>query len=202
MNLFHQNDPAENLLPKDGMVNYHSNLMSSTTADHYFDSLLRNIDWKNDEIVIFGKRVVTKRKVAWYGDDQLEYTYAKITKKALPWTRELIELKELIQQSTGEYFNTCLLNLYHNGSEGMGWHSDDEKELKNDCAIASISLGADRTFNFKHKDTKEMVSILLQNGSLLLMRGETQKNWKHCLPPRKLITQPRINLTFRTILPG
>ena len=143
--------------------------------------------------------IVTKRKVAWYGDKPFKYTYSKTTKSALPWTKELLELKDIIEKKTGETFNSCLLNLYHNGEEGMAWHSDGEKDLKKNGAIGSLSFGTDRKFTFKHKATKQIVSILLEKGSLLVMKGTTQTNWLHRLPPTKKIKDPRINLTFRTI---
>jgi alkylated DNA repair dioxygenase AlkB len=201
MDLFNlQLDPAKNLLPNDGIVNYFGKLMDKPKADHYFDALLHSIDWKNDQAVIFGKLIITKRKVAWYGDIPFEYTYSNITKKALPWTAELKELKSLIEEKTGEQFNSCLLNLYHDGEEGMAWHSDAEKDLKKNGAIGSLSFGADRKFAFKHKKTNETVSIILEHGSLLLMKDTTQSNWLHRLPPSKLIKNPRINLTFRTII--
>ena len=137
--------------------------------------------------------------MAWYGDTDFEYTYSKITKRALPWTAELVALKKIIEKKTGEKFNSCLLNLYHNGDEGMAWHSDAEKVLKKNGAIASLSLGAERKFTFKHKETKETISLILENGSLLVMKGSTQTSWLHRLPPTKLISKPRINLTFRSI---
>ena len=148
---------------------------------------------------LFGKRIVTKRKVAWYGSRPFEYTYSNNTKKALQWTKGLLELKELVEKHTKETYNTCLLNLYHNGEEGMGWHSDDEKELKPDGAIASLSFGAQRKFVFKHKSTKIKVDLVLDHGSLLVMKGSTQKYWQHRLPPTKKVHKPRINLTFRSI---
>jgi len=188
-----------NLLPKDGIVVYYKNLLTSHEANQYFDCLLKTIEWKNDQALIYGKLIITKRKVAWYGDTDFEYTYSKTTKRALPWTTELIELKKMTEELTGEKFNSCLLNLYHNGDEGMTWHSDAEKVLKKNGAIASLSLGAERKFSFKHKETKETLSLILENGSLLLMKGSTQTYWLHRLPPTKLISTPRINLTFRSI---
>jgi len=161
--------------------------------------LLNTIEWKSDEAIIFGKRIVTKRKVAWYGDHPFEYTYSNNTKKALPWTPALLELKLLAEQKSGEKFNSCLLNLYHSGEEGMAWHSDAEKDLKKDGAIASISFGAQRNFCFKHKLSQETVAVLLEHGSLLVMKGTTQSNWLHRLPPAKRIKTARVNLTFRTI---
>ena len=200
MDLF-DNSPVEtkNILPKDGMVNYYGKLLDKKEADHYFEKLISTIQWKNDEAIIFGKKIITKRKVAWYGEKPFEYTYSKTTKSALPWTQELLELKSRIEQETGDTFNSCLLNLYHTGEEGMAWHSDGEADLKKNGSIASLSFGAERKFSFKHKRTKETVSLLLQHGSLLMMKGTTQQNWLHRLPPAKLIIKPRINLTFRTI---
>ena len=192
-------DENENLLPKDGIVNYYGQMMPQQEADFYLKTLLENIIWKNDEIVIFGKTIITKRKVAWYGDTNFNYTYSKVTKEALIWTPELLALKMLIEEKSGETYNSCLLNLYHNGSEGMGWHSDAEKELKKNAAIASVSFGAERKFIFKHKDSKETVSQILAHGSVLVMKDVTQSHWLHRLPPTTRITTPRVNLTFRTI---
>ncbi len=200
MDLFNNEiDSLTNLLPQDGIVNYYKNLLTLNEANSYFDSLLHSIEWKNDQAFIYGKLIITKRKVAWYGDTDFEYTYSKITKRALPWTAELVELKKITEELTGEKFNSCLLNLYHNGDEGMAWHSDAEKVLKKNGAIASLSLGAERKFSFKHKETKETISLILENGSLLVMKGSTQTSWLHRLPPTKLISKPRINLTFRLI---
>lgn len=190
----------KNWLPKDGTVNYYGKIMPYDQATSYYNWLLEHIQWKNDEAVIFGKHIVTKRKVAWYGDKPFEYTYSNKTKRALPWTKELLALKILCEEKTGESFNSCLLNLYHNGDEGMAWHSDGETDLKKDGAIASLSLGAERKFAFKHKKSKETVSLMLENGSLLVMKDETQTHWLHRLPPTKTIQNPRVNLTFRTII--
>src|SRR3989338_5896510 len=126
MNLF-SNGTVENKLPKDGTVFYYGILMSIQQADHYLERLLNTIEWKNDEAVIFGKHIITKRKVAWYGNDSYSYTYSNTTKTALPWTQELMELKQLAEATTGATYNSCLLNLYHDGSEGMAWHSDFNK---------------------------------------------------------------------------
>jgi len=189
-----------NLLPSDGTVNYYGKLWSKKDADHYLDRLLQTITWRNDEAVILGKHIITKRKVAWYGDTDFNYTYSSVTKKALPWTTELLELKNTIEERTGEQFNSCLLNLYHSGEEGMAWHSDAEKALKKNGAIASVSFGAERKFSFKHKQTKATVSLVLAHGSLLIMKDTTQTNWLHRLPPTKLIHKPRVNLTFRSIV--
>jgi|TARA_B110000259_G_scaffold15497_1_gene16238 alkylated DNA repair dioxygenase AlkB len=198
MDLFNPN-PTSSILPFDGEVNYYGKILSQEKAQYYFNQLLNTIDWTNDKAILFGKLIITKRKVAWYGDKPFDYTYSKTTKSALPWTKELLEVKEIIENKTGETFNSCLLNLYHTGEEGMGWHSDGEKDLKKNGAIASLSLGAERKFAFKHKATQQTISVLLEKGSLLEMKGITQENWLHRLPPTKKIKIPRINLTFRTI---
>ena len=201
MDLFNfENNQTINLLPKDGTVNYYGKIFSLAESNAYYQCLIHNIEWKNDEAVIFGKVIQTKRKVAWYGDSPFEYTYSKRTKQALAWTAELLQIKKVIEQHSGETYNSCLLNLYHSGDEGMAWHSDAEKDLKQHGAIGSLSFGAERKFMFKHKETKETVSVVLQHGSLLVMKGTTQSHWLHRLPPTKLVLKPRINLTFRTIV--
>ena len=193
-------DPHRNLLPQDGTVNYYGKILEEEKAHQFYSQLLNEIEWRNDEAVIFGKKIITKRKVAWYGDENFEYTYSNSTKKALKWTPELLELKKLTEEITGEQFNSCLLNLYHDGNEGMAYHSDGEKDLKKNGAIASLSFGAERKFSFKHKFTKEKVELVLANGSLLVMKDQTQSFWLHRLPPTKKIFTPRINLTFRMIM--
>jgi alkylated DNA repair dioxygenase AlkB len=201
MNLFEISfDSSINLLPYDGTVNYYGCILKKEAANLYYNNLLETIDWKNDEAIIFGKKYITKRKVAWYGDLPFEYAYSNITKKALIWTKELLELKKIVEQESGEKYNSCLLNLYHNGDEGMAWHSDAEKDLKKNGAIGSLSFGAERKFSFKHKEKKETISVLLEHGSLLVMKHQTQSFWLHRLPPTKKIFQPRVNLTFRTII--
>ena len=199
MDLFDQ-DRISNLLHKDGTVNYYRNVLTHDEANRYFDLLLQNILWRNDEAVIFGKHIVAKRKVAWYGDSDYLYTYSNTTKQALTWTKELSDLKQRVEDVTGTKFNSCLLNLYHNGDEGIAWHSDDEKPLGENSIIASLSFGAERKFSFKHKHTKQTISVVLEHGSLLIMKDATQTNWLHSLPKSKKITRPRINLTFRTIV--
>jgi len=185
----------KNLLPNDGIVNYYGPVIPDT--QRIFDSLLNSIDWKNDEVMMFGKRIVTKRKTAWYGDADLAYTYSKITRTALPWTPEILELKKIVEDLSSETYNSCLLNLYHDGSEGMGWHSDDEREIVSRSAIASLSFGSERRFLLKHKISKETISLVLENGSLLVMKGEVQEHWWHSVPKSVKVAEPRINLTFR-----
>lgn len=199
MDLFSANQPA-NLLPYDGEVVYYGQVFPQQEEQRLLQELLNSISWKNDEAVIFGKHIVTKRKVAWYGDAEYAYTYSNITKQALLWTDELMKLKQLVERITGTEFNSCLLNLYHDGDEGMSWHSDDEKSLGKNTTIASLSFGAERKFAFKHKGTKQTVSLVLESGSLLVMKGTTQTHWLHRLPKTTKVTRPRVNLTFRTML--
>ncbi len=190
----------ENILPYQGKVQYFGKIYTKKEADFFYENLLNSIEWKNDEAIIFGKHIVTKRKVAWYGEKEFEYAYSNITKKALIWNNILLNIKAKVEDITDETYNSCLLNLYHNGTETMAWHSDGEKDLKENGAIASVTFGAERQFSFKHKITKEKVSLLLLHGSLLVMKEETQKFWLHRLPPTNKIKTPRINLTFRTII--
>lgn len=199
MNLFNQN-PNQNLLPYDGEVTYYAGVFDIEQAQLYHDILLSQLSWESDVVHMFGKRIVTKRKVAWYGDKPYQYTYSKSTKTALPWTAELEQIKSKIEQLSGHSYNSCLANLYHSGEEGMGWHTDAEKEIVPQSAIASVSFGAERKFAFKHKESKETVSVMLQRGSLLVMKGATQTHWQHRLPPTKKVLSARVNLTFRSIV--
>ncbi|HSF00823.1 MAG TPA: alpha-ketoglutarate-dependent dioxygenase AlkB [Nitrososphaeraceae archaeon] len=198
--LYNQDRIISNILPKDGTVNYYGKILTLKEANQYLDLLLQNILWQNDEAVIFGKHIITKRKTAWYGNSDYLYTYSNTTKQALAWTRELSDLKQIVEKKVETKFNSCLLNLYHDGNEGVGWHSDDEKSLGKNAIIASLSFGAERKFSFKHKQTKKTVSLVLEHGSLLVMKDVTQANWLHSLPKSKKITRPRISLTFRTIV--
>nr|AWJ66335.1 DNA repair system specific for alkylated DNA [uncultured bacterium] len=197
MDLFNTEPGTANLLPYDGKVHYYGKILNHQKTQHYLDRLLETIPWQNDEAFIFGKHFVTKRKVAWYGDDNYSYTYSNATKQALAWTPELLELKSLAEKITKTTYNSCLLNLYHDGDEGMAYHSDDEKALGKNTTIASMSFGAERKFLFKHKTTKDKIEVFLEAGSLLVMKENTQQHWMHRLPPTKKVKRPRVNLTFR-----
>jgi alkylated DNA repair dioxygenase AlkB len=186
-----------NLLPADGCVEYLPGFLSPQSSENYFRAFEQSIAWQADQVKIYGKVHTLKRKIAWYGDAEYAYRYSQSTKTARPWTEELLKLKTQLEAFTGESFNSCLLNYYHDGNDCMGWHCDNEKMMQTGATIASISLGAERIFKFKHKHTKEICSILLEQGSLLLMKGETQQHWKHSLPASKKVSAPRINLTFR-----
>ncbi len=184
-----------NLLPAHGIARNHGPILNR--ADHFFTRLMDEIPWQHDIVKMFGKTITTARKVAWYGDPALSYTYSGTTKHPLLWTDLLTELKLLTEQATQLDFNSCLLNLYHNGSEGMSWHRDNESTIRKDSPIACLSFGAERRFHFKHIQTKERITTTLEHGSLLLMEGTIQSHWMHCLPKMAAIKTPRISLTFR-----
>jgi len=186
-----------NIIAQDGIALYHEKVLTDEQIKPLYDKLLNNINWENERVVMFGKEIITKRKVAFYSDPLIAYTYSSKTKIGLPWKDPLIILKNIVESLTKQTYNACLLNLYHNGEEAMGWHSDNEKEIIANSSIASLSIGASRKFSFKHKVTKETISIQLGNGSLLEMKGTIQSHWLHTLPKSKKITESRINLTFR-----
>ncbi len=187
----------ENLLPKDGIAIYHGVVFNEKEATQICKDLFETIPWKQDEVVMFGKKIMTKRKVAWFADAGISYTYAGVKKSGLQWTKALLGIKQKVEAITGAKYNACLLNLYHEGEEGMGWHRDNEKEIVAESSIASMSLGAVRKFAFKHATSNERLDIELVNGSLLDMKGPIQQHWYHSLPKTKRIKQMRINLTFR-----
>lgn len=193
-------ETERNLLPEDGTAIYYGPILPTKEAMRHCAVLLKGTSWKSDDIIIFGKRFVTTRQVAWYGDAPYNYRYSGGNKTALKWTEELLALKMVVENYLQKKFNSCLLNLYHNGNEGLGWHSDDETMLGKNPTIASLSLGVERKFSFRHKGTGQIISLFLENGSLLVMQGSTQIHWQHCLPKSKKIACPRINLTFRTIV--
>jgi alkylated DNA repair dioxygenase AlkB len=185
------------IINQDGIATYFGPVISMEENEYLFNQLLENIEWKNEVGIMFGKEFITKRKVAFYADNAIEYTYSSKTKKGIMWSPVLLKLKTLVESYTNAKYNACLLNLYHNGEESMGWHSDDEKEIVTDSSIASLSIGVARRFSFKHKVTKEKIDCLLESGSLIEMKGMIQKNWWHALPKSKKVIEPRINLTFR-----
>jgi alkylated DNA repair dioxygenase AlkB len=187
----------ENLLPKDGIAIYHGVVFDEQEANGICKELFNAIPWKQDEVLMFGKKIITKRKVAWYADAGITYTYAGVKKSGLEWTSALIGIKQKVEGLTGAKYNACLLNLYHEGEEGMGWHQDNEKEMIAGSSIASLSFGAVRKFAFKHAKTNERLDIDLAHGSLLDMKGDIQQHWYHSLPKTKRVKQMRINLTFR-----
>ena len=190
---------GRNLLPRDGHVEYFGRIFAARDADWLTVQLLKGVEWRHDKACFFGKSIVTKRKVAWYADQPYEYTYSGTTKTALAWTELLLQINRKVSDICQTSFNSCLLNLYHSGEEGMAWHSDAEKDLRRNGVIASVSFGAERKFQFKHRKTKNFVAVQLEHGSLLVMKGATQSHWLHCLPKAAHIKTFRMNLTFRQI---
>ncbi|MFK7849688.1 MAG: alpha-ketoglutarate-dependent dioxygenase AlkB [Akkermansiaceae bacterium] len=199
MDLF-EDDTKANILPYDGEAQYFGLIFDERQSAVLTEGLLKQVAWEHDETHMFGKRIVTARKVAWFADGGITYAYSGSVKNPQEWTDGILIIKKQAEALTGEIYNSCLLNLYHNGGEGMGWHSDDEKCIEVGSSIASVSFGAERKFSFKHKRTKETAHIVLENGSLLEMRKETQRYWIHQLPKTKRVDQLRINLTFRKIV--
>ncbi|MCC5816110.1 MAG: alpha-ketoglutarate-dependent dioxygenase AlkB [Leptospira sp.] len=192
--------PSENLLPFDGIANYLGVVMSQEILTQYLKIMTDSLPWQQDEVVIYGKKILTQRKVVWFSDHQKPYGYSRTSKLPTFWTKEVIALKEIVEKHSGVSFNSCLANYYHSGEEGMSWHSDDESSLVPQGCIASLSLGAERRFDFKHKKNRTKISINLEPGSLLLMSGEIQTHWLHALPKTKKVKSPRINLTFRNMV--
>jgi len=190
-------DPKANILPHDGLAFYDPEGLPRGESGRLFERLKKEIPWRHDEVTMFGKTIVTAREVAWFGDSGLNYTYSGKTKSPLPWNALLTELKGIVAKKTGHLFNSCLLNLYHDGSEGMGWHRDNESSIIRDSPIACLSLGAQRRFHFKHVATKERITIELEHGSMLVMAGETQRHWLHSVPKSTRVVDPRVSLTFR-----
>ncbi|APB99521.1 alpha-ketoglutarate-dependent dioxygenase AlkB family protein [Polynucleobacter asymbioticus] len=190
---------ATNLLPKEGLVNYYPEFLGEVESLNLLNQLQKSLQWEADQLIIFGRLISTRRKVAWIGDPKCTYTYSGVKKQPQSWTPELLIIKRQLEELAQAEFNSCLLNFYHDGADGMGWHSDDEKELDAQSPIASLSLGSARKFSFKHKKDKSTTSLFLENGSALIMHAPTQQFWQHALLKTKTIHTPRINLTFRRI---
>ncbi|MGE9267776.1 MAG: alpha-ketoglutarate-dependent dioxygenase AlkB family protein [Verrucomicrobiales bacterium] len=193
-------DQPVNVLPVDGEAWDYGVVFERAEATRFLRVFLEEVPWQHDEAVIYGKHIVTARQVAWYGDENYEYRYSGKTRTAMAWTPELRAIRERVEALCGERFNSCLLNLYADGSQGMAWHHDDEKGLGRNATIASVSFGARRAFDFRHKESREKVRIFLEAGSLLVMRGRTQSCWQHQVPKALRVREPRVNLTFRRML--
>jgi alkylated DNA repair dioxygenase AlkB len=186
---------------KDGEVWVMPNFMPTDKAGFYYNELLKSINWRQEEIKMYGKVYPVPRKTAWYGYPEFNYKYSGILCNPEPWTKELMDIKRVIEHFLpGEDFNSVLLNLYRDGNDKVSWHADDEPELGTNPTIASVSLGAVRRFDLKHKeDPDQKLQIELTSGSLVVMKGALQHHWLHQIPTQKKIQEPRINLTFRTI---
>tara|TARA_R110002073_G_scaffold53573_1_gene138210 strand:+ start:6075 stop:6674 length:600 start_codon:yes stop_codon:yes gene_type:complete len=186
-------------LPDSDIV-YYPAFLSTAEANHYFKALKETTPWQQDDITVFGKTYPQPRLTALFGDNSRPYSYSNITMHPHTFTAELLELRNKLQMEIDVRFTSCLLNLYRNGRDSNGWHADDEKTLGKNPIIASISLGQERYFHLKHKLKKDLKQkLLLEHGSLLLMKGETQHCWYHQVPKTAKTVQERINITFRVI---
>ncbi len=185
----------------DGDLAYVPGFFSARVGDRLFGDLSGAVRWKQPRITLFGKQVCSPRLAAWYGDRDAVYRYSGIVNQPLPWLPELLEIRRCVQQYMGLSFDGVLLNLYRTGQDSMGWHSDDEKELGENPVIASVSLGAARRFLLRHRRCSDLPvhEVNLEHGSLLLMQGTTQKNWRHSVPRMRNQDSPRLNLTFRRL---
>jgi len=199
--LFSSSQEFEALPIADADVSILRDLETHAPHTNIFEKVLHDSKWRQREMNIYGRKVLQPRLTAWYGDPDRAYVYSGIRNKPMPWTDLLREIKRRIEDCTEQKFNSVLLNYYRNNNDSMGFHSDDEKELGPDPTIASFSLGDERTFLFKHKIRKDIgtVSVPLPGGSVLLMKGATQRNYKHAINRENRPCGPRINLTFRRI---
>ena len=200
--------PTDNLLPYDGSVNDFGIVINE--AIELYEQLAIEMPWQADTVTLFGKTHITTRQIVWMGDEGSSYTYSGHARKAIAWTPSVFKIKELVEEELAAIgievkFNTCLLNFYHTGTDGMGYHADDEKELGQQPIIAALSLGATRKFVFKHKtirykDKPVKVELYLESGQLIVMHGETQTYWQHSITKTQTVAEGRISLTFRHML--
>ena len=197
MDLFHSDTVLHRLPFEDGELAMVKQLPLRLDNDTILARLLAGTDWKSESITLWGKQFLQPRLTAWYGD--AAYTYSGLTMSAAPLTPLLAEIRDCCHRLTGQRFNSVLLNYYRNERDSMGMHSDDERELGPEPAIASVSFGATRTFILRHKRSKQTVKLDLTSGSMLLMAGKTQANWSHGINKTTRPAGPRINLTFRFI---
>ncbi|WP_201615168.1 alpha-ketoglutarate-dependent dioxygenase AlkB family protein [Psychrobacter sp. JCM 18902] len=201
--------PTDNLLPYDGQVNDLGVVINDANA--LYENLLTELPWQSDIVTLFGKTHVTTRQIVWMGDHDVSYHYSGQTRRAIPWSKQMLHVKRHIEQQLSSSginvdFNSCLLNHYPSGEDGMGYHADDEKELGAQPIIASLSLGARRKFVFKHKTIRQKnkpvkVELYLESGQLIVMHGDTQDFWMHTITKTKTVSSGRISLTFRKVLP-
>lgn len=183
------------------VVLYDADFYASAKAEQLYKTLQQSIPWRQNEITIFGKKYDEPRLTQLYGDAGIQYSYSGIKFRALDWSPVMQSIKNDVEQATGHDFNICLANFYRDGSDSNGWHADDEKELGQNPVIASISLGQERFFHLRHNENKAWrYKFPLENGSLLLMAGETQHIYKHQIAKTRRNIQPRINLTFRKVV--
>ena len=195
--------PTDNLLPYDGKVNDLGVVVEN--GHTLYERLLNELPWQADIVTLFGQTHVTTRQIVWMGDTDADYQYSGHVRQTVPWSGIVFHVKQYVEQALAKigviaHFNTCLLNYYPTGSDGMGYHADDEKELGAQPIIASLSLGATRKFVFKHKKTQDKVELYLESGQLVVMHGDTQTFWKHTITKTKKVSEGRISLTFRQMV--
>ncbi len=195
-------EPEKNLLPKNGIMTYRPDLFGPVEASDYLATLIKTIEWEKPSIKLWGKLIPVPRLSAWYGDPGSTYKYSGIMNIPKPWTKELLTIKARVENASGENFNSVLLNYYRDGKDHMSWHADAESTLGKNPVIASVSFGEVRKFGVKHRYEKDLgnLSFDLENGSLVLMKGEMQEFWHHRIHPTKKLLGPRINLTFRKVI--
>jgi alkylated DNA repair dioxygenase AlkB len=200
LNLFEEpKNSSEPVQIENGKYIYIPDFYSRNKADELLNALMYGIKWKQESMNMYGRIIPFPRLTSWYGESDRPYSFSGIKLSPHPWSKELLEIKKDIQPLSNEEFNSVLLNRYRDGNDSISWHTDAEKELGQNPVIASVNFGAERTFQLRHKVTKERIDILLKHGSLLIMLGELQHFWQHQVPKTKKVKTERINLTFRVI---
>lgn len=185
----------------DAKVTFYQKFFDSRKSDEIFQILLSEINWRQDRMKLYGKEIDLPRKTAWYGDRNKSYTFSGIHLNPEPWTSTLLQVKRHIEEIAEVEFNSVLLNLYRHGNDGISWHTDAEPELGENPVIGSVSFGGTRRFMFRHRQDQTLkTEVELTHGSFLLMAGETQHFWQHQIPKTSRQVEPRINLTFRSII--
>ncbi|MGO1490063.1 MAG: alpha-ketoglutarate-dependent dioxygenase AlkB family protein [Psychrobacter sp.] len=195
--------PTDNLLPYDGKLNDLGQVIDD--PESLYEALLTELPWQADVVKLFGKTHITTRQIVWMADDHISYQYSGHNHQSIPWSDAVFHVKQAVEQELANiginaHFNACLLNYYPSGTDGMGYHADDEKELGDQPIVASLSLGATRKFVLKHQKTQDKVELYLGSGQLIVMHGDTQRFWKHTITKTKTVFTGRISLTFRQML--
>lgn len=201
----YDHDKGLEILPlRDAELRFQPAFYAADEADELMQKLQLETAWKHEKIRLWGQEHFQPRLTAWYADPGIEYTYSGLTMRAQPWLNTIQKIRQDVEAACAQSFNSVLMNLYRNGQDSMGWHSDDEAVLGQNPVIASVSFGATRRFKLRHKTATEQAPLVidLSNGSLLLMAGSTQHHWQHAITRTARESQPRINLTFRTVLPN
>jgi alkylated DNA repair dioxygenase AlkB len=200
--LFAAQERFESIALPDGEVYYLSRLPLGETPDKVMRRLIDEVPWRAETIVVWGRSYPQPRLIAWYGDAGMAYAYSGIQLEPLPWTPVLLGIKNRVEAVARTDFNSVLLNYYRDQRDSMGLHSDDEPELGKQPILGSLSLGEERTFILKHKYDKSLnpIRLKLASGSLFLMKGDTQRYWKHGIDKENRTCGPRVNLTFRRII--